>query len=489
MEKSYYVFTGSKGGRKTFPVGTVDQVKKLLTRSGFKVVEHIKEADAVIVPDGASSDSVLPTYGWNEFMTRMKRRKRASSRKASASKASSNTSRKPNLKTRSSNKASLPKSQTISNPNLEVPSTFKPFDFDALRAKLQAISHSQEFEPSRDSEPSQHFETLAAIPPQSNNQNVLQPPKYIVQNIDPTFPIICMQKLTNPSVYEYFLQNVEHVPFVNDMYEGLLVFYQQLNALFDVIFAFWSELRSNAEMVTDVGPLESFPTDCEAHHRFAWRHFADLFSVLQMTEVATVPFNPDNVAYFQQVEHDLRWMHFTLECANKRLVQEFEQWAHDYRARFRKCDTLDEHDCTHCCVRNGNTCQDKPLLLVFDDLIKSHCFGPESSGTNIIYIQDTLQGIYLELFGKLAEDRPSPCEQIAYMFNTIKATLDAMIGTSIRWSQATDFLNVDPQTWENLWSGTNDEKMSALLTISQLQEQPGFVEAVKALALALASIS
>jgi hypothetical protein len=104
------------------------------------------------------------------------------------------------------------------------------------------------------------------------------------------------------------------------------------------------------------------------------------------------------------------------------------------------------------------------------------------------FLQTSLMEIFVNLFGVPYHSKESICFQIIYMFDTIKLSLESMIGKSIRWSQAADFMNISSKTWNNLWLGTDKEKQSSLEILSQMQEEPVFVQSTKHLVIALSQI-
>jgi hypothetical protein len=317
---------------------------------------------------------------------------------------------------------------------------------------------------------------------------------YTTRNtIDIGFGIECMNKLVK--VTDYFLQPVKYVM---DLYSAMRVFYQQLDQLFKVVLKFWGELRGNLSLQYNLPPIRNIRGFDASQINAAWIHFKQNFNPLAIEEMChffTVPLSTQSMKYFEEIEHDLIYMQHSVFYKSEKLNQEFEIWSNETRRKFRRCELLSESDCTHCCVFDGGVCKDKPFLVALDDIIKSVC--SMNAGANDQYIDDlqflqtSLMEIFVNLFGvpyHSEDSEESICFQIIYMFDTIKLSLESMIGKSIRWSQAADFMNISSKTWNNLWLGTDKEKQSSLEILSQMQEEPVFVQSTKHLVIALSQI-
>ena len=123
--KSYFVFTGSRPNSKKFSIGNVEKVRNILKRAGFKIVNNPKEADAVIVPTGATSNFDLLTYNYNDFLKQIK----SKSNKSKSNKSESKT------------QIEQVKDKNIENwNNVQTKESLPTFDFIELRKILETES-------------------------------------------------------------------------------------------------------------------------------------------------------------------------------------------------------------------------------------------------------------------------------------------------------------------------------------------------------------
>jgi hypothetical protein len=477
--KNFYVFTGSRGGQKNFAIGNIQVVRNTLKKAGILVVNDATKADAVIIPDGAISKIGLPIFTWNDFV-QFRRREKITKPLSLANKMTSH----------SDNVFEYP---LLNSEHKRLSDPF--FDFSILQASLEmtnidSLKHK-----------TQNDITILETPNAVDNPQLFT---YTTKNtIDIGFGIKCMEKLVH--VTTYFLQPVEYI---SDLYSAVRIFYQQLDQLFKIILVFWGELRGNLSLQYDLPPPKKLDFD-DNLIQSTWLHFQQNFNPLAISELCqffTVPLSPSSMKYFEAIEHDLIYMQSSLVYKNEALNQEFEIWSKETRKKFRRCEHLSESDCTHCCMfdkhsvdNNVNTlsenglCKDKPFLVALDDIIKSLC-GKNSEHDDqyvddLQFLQTSLIEIFINLFGiHPSNPTESICAQIIYMFDTIKLSLESMIGKSIRWSQIADFMQISSKTWNNLWLGTDEEKESALILLSQMKEDPSFVQATKSLVIALSQI-
>jgi hypothetical protein len=457
--KNFYVFTGSRGGQKKFAIGDIQVVRNTLKKSGIKIVNDATKADAVIVPDGAISKIGLPVFTWNDFVQFSRREKN-----------SKNRTTKPVFVD------SHDHSQTILIDPI--------FDFDLLETSLKNIQVQNTEAPIE-----QHRAINDYIPIEKPQENKLY--TYTTRNtIDIVFGIKCMEKIIH--ITDYFLQPV---PYIFDLYSAIRLFYQQLEQLFKLVLVFWGELRGNLSLQYDLPPPKTLHFD-DSLIQSTWLHFKHIFNALAIQELCqffSVPLSSSSMKYFEEIENDLIYMQYSLVYKNEALNQEFEIIAKNTRKKFRRCELLSESDCTHCCVFENEVCKDKPFLVALDDIIKSLC-GKNSEHDDqylddLQFLQTSLMEIFINLFGIYPSNTTqSICAQIIYMFDTIKRSVDSMIGKSIRWSQVADFMDISSLTWNNLWLGTDEEKESALIILSQMKEDPLFVQATKSLLIALSQI-
>jgi len=218
-----------------------------------------------------------------------------------------------------------------------------------------------------------------------------------------------------------------------------------------------------------------------------WVEFANVFNIYKLKQLYNLE-DDMSIEYFTRIQNLILFMQLSLHCKNIQLKYNFDEWALNYRERFQKCDSLSPEHCSHCCYLDDVTksCKSKPMLLVFDDLIKSFCGMNSVYNDDVQFIHEYLNEIYKMLFNNEPNFHGhSTCEEIITMFNDIKETLKNYMGTSLRWSQIKDFTKIPEKTWQNLWTGTNSEKQLALYEISQLKEDDLFIEAIKKLGVVL----
>jgi hypothetical protein len=492
--KHFYVFTGSRPGQKKFPIGNITMVRNTLKKSGISIVDDVNKADAVIVPDGATSSVGLPIFTWNDFVQFNRKNKMKPT--------------KPVLSSVDGARVILDNvvSRDVDYVTLDSKIQFDPiFDFSILETSLKNIETNDNLVPhnvnsAHGRSPNKNTQPEVKIL-ESNTTPQLY--TYTTRNtIDIGFGIECMNKLVQ--VTDYFLQPVKYVM---DLYSAMRVFYQQLDQLFKIVLKFWGELRGNLSLQYNLPPVKNIQNFDASQINATWIHFKQNFNRMAIEEMChffSVPLSTQSMKYFEEIEHDLIYMQYSVFYKSDKLNQEFEIWANETRRKFRRCELLSESDCTHCCVfqkhsvkgvsndDDGGVCKDKPFLVALDDIIKSVCSDNSNENDeyidNLQFLQTSLMEIFVNLFGIPYHSKESICFQIIYMFDTIKVSLESMIGKSIRWSQAADFMNISSKTWNNLWLGTDKEKQSSLEVLSDMQEDPVFVQTTKNLVIALSQI-
>ncbi len=453
---NFYVFTGSRGGQKKFAIGNIDIVKKTLKKAGISLVDDITKADAVIVPDGAISNYGLPIFTWNDFIQFRRKNKITQPTKTIVKDTS--------------------QSEIITKDQFQINKKDPIFNFNILEESLKNMIK----------EPYNNNTIHIDVNNPKLQENKLY--TYTTKNtIDIGFGIKCMQKIVD--VTEFFL---EPISYIFDLYSAMRVFYQQLDQLFKIVLKFWGELRGNLSLQYDLPPIYEIKKFNQDKIEEVWYHFKYIFNPLAIEELSqffTIPLSVSSMTYFEEMEQDIIYMQYSIVYKNERINEDFEIWSNNTRTRFRRCELLSESNCSHCCIFKNGKCKDKPFLVALDDIIKSLCGSKNIDYfDDLQFLQTSLIEIFVNLFGVNPLAKDSICSQIIYMFDTIKLSLESMIGKSIRWSQVSNFMKVSEKTWNNLWLGTNEEKQESLIIISEMKEDPLFVQATKKLIIALSQI-
>jgi hypothetical protein len=439
LNLNFYVLTGGK----KFSLGSVKDVKDFLRKAGVKVVSNVSKANAIIVPTGAKSKYNLPTYSWNDIIQKLKHPK--------PTKIKEPEKALQIVKTKT-------KTKTKTDPENE-------FDFDNLKVQLSNIP----------------FMIL-----NEKERKEIKEIKIPVHTISPDFGIQCMQQLTNPKIVEY-LENKINPDFVLDLYPGIHLFYLQLEHLFKLIFQFWGDLRSNLNLFEPIPEVKVNPVCNDLKNWYDFQSVFNPFQVKEMCNLTNFPKPREVYNILNRLETDLIFMQFSIVCLHTILNDMFNTYTMKTRTTFRNCENLSAFDCSHACTFYNNKCQDKPFLIALDNIIKSFCESA-SDPDDITFLELNLEEIFINLYDIKPEEKETQCTKIIYMFEMIKKSLETMIGKSIQWSQVSDFLHISSQVWKDLWLGTLEEKKSSLFILSQLEEDPFFIQQTKQLIIALANV-
>ncbi len=438
IDSHFYV---SSSGKK-FALGSVKDVKIFLKNAGLNIVSNSKQADIVIVPDGAKTKYNVPTYTWNNVILFLK---------------SNKLLKKPKP---------IKKTQKKPLQILQPLETLESFDFNQLQNQLNNLQVSQVY---------------------VNDQKTKQI-KIPIHTINIDLGINYMKQLSNPKILEY-LNNEINPNYILDLYPGIHLFYLQLEHLFQFIFQFWAEVRGNLELFMTVPPI--IETDKICNDLSSWKDYQHHFHPLQVKEMCNLsnfPKPKELLQVLNKLEQDLINMQFSMVCKHKQLNDMFDLYVKETKRKFRTCESLSKLDCTHECMFFNEKCQDKPFLITLDSIIKSFCHSQDSNSDDIDFLELNLEEIFVNLYNLKPEEKENKCSKIIYMFEMIKKSLELMIGKSIRWSQVSDFLDISPQVWKDLWLGTLDEKKSSLDILSNLKEDPFFIQQTKQLIIALANV-
>lgn len=268
-----------------------------------------------------------------------------------------------------------------------------------------------------------------------------------------------LKKLANPDLSNALLFDVP-TNMIGDLYAVRLMLHLKINELFE---------KLNKELKNENFQWQDVIDSNQCYHE-SWKEFQkDYYST-----------NSTNL-YLLLIK-----MQISLRCKSKELRDEIIKWASDFLFRFLSCEDFSESDCTDCCFWQHGSCHDKPMLLVFDNLIRAVCITDNVSAKK--YVVRQLTEIYFELFGVGYDSSQNECLKLLQMWADIRTSINANIPHSIQWSQVSDFLDIDSQTWIHLWLGTTEQRKSSFLEISKLQESDDFQNIVRKIAIVIANV-